>query len=277
MNSAANLRLLGKSVVVSVSGGFKVYVAYLMLNVRPNVALCIASALIIYSVYTLDRTFKSREDEINRKREEGISVKSALFVVNTSLIIAVMILISEGISPIVAFWPFIIGFLYTKGVKVGKKAWKLKGSFGVKNFVVAFTWASVLGMLIYPAAGSFSALILISTFFFFKSFINTIIYDCRDMKGDFLAGLKTIPVCLGEARTRATLLLLHSLLHISILTLALLGLAEIEMVILLYSWTIGLLYILFYKNFKSAALRDAMIDGEWIHMIIFRTLVIRLY
>lgn len=277
MSSATTLRLLGKSVVVSVSGGFKVYVAYLMLNVRPNVALCIASALIIYSVYTLDRALKSKEDEVNRKREESVGTSSALLVVNASLVIAVMILINEGISPVVAFWPFIIGFLYAKGLKLGKKIWKLKGSFGIKNFVVAFTWTSSLGMLIYPAAGSFSMLILISTFFFFKSFINTIIYDYRDAKGDYLAGLKTIPVYLGEARTRIILQLLNSLLHISIITLVLLGLAEIEMLILLYSWIVGLIYISFYTNFKRANTRDAIIDGEWIHMVIFRILVIRLY
>lgn len=270
------LGLLSTSVLVSVSGGFKVHLAFLMTNAETNPALCGASAFIIYSVYTLDRAFEPKEDEVNRREGAKANGKVAIVLASVFLMVGAVILSKEGIPPVVAFLPLMVGFLYAKGVKIGENTWKIKGSYGVKNFVVAFTWSSLLGVFIYTEVKCFSSLILVCVFFFVKSFINTVIYDCRDMEGDSVVGLKTIPIFLGRARTKVILHILHSLSHFILALLVLSGLAEMGTIVLLYSWGIGSIYIYFYVNSDRRNFRDVAIDGEWIHATIFRDFVTRL-
>lgn len=272
----STLGLLSTSVIVSVSGGLKVYLASLMINAEADPALCGASAFITYAVYTLDRAFEPKEDKVNRQDGAKANEKTAIILAGVLLMAAAAIFSKEGFSPIVAFLPLVVGFLYRKGIKIGENTWKLKASYGVKNFVVAFTWSFLLGTIIYPIAECFFSLISVCAFFFVKSFINTVIYDCRDVEGDSLIGLKTIPVFLGRARTQVTLQIFHSLSH-SILTLLVLsGLAEMEMVVLLYSWVIGSIYIHLYVNSRGRNFRDVVIDGEWIHATIFRVFMTQL-
>ncbi|MFH1773433.1 MAG: UbiA family prenyltransferase, partial [Methanobacteriota archaeon] len=264
------------SVMIAVSGGFRVYVAFLLLGVKPEVTICLAMILITYATYTLDRAVKTKEDEINRRGEESAKRSLALLVVGASLLVAILILIKQGISPLIAFFPFMIGFAYSKGIKIGKISLKLKRSLGIKNIVVAFTWASTICALIYSWAGSYLQLLLIFAFFFLKSFINTVICDCRDVKGDSLAGLTTLPVYFGEARTKMILQLLHSSFHLSVIALILLKLIEFETIILLYSWMAGMIYIPLYANSKKTIFRSAVVHGEWVHMLMFRSIAIQL-
>jgi len=59
-------------------------------------------------------------------------------------------------------------------------------------------------------AGDYSASIFVFPFFMMKSFINTVIWDFRDVKGDDAAGIKTLPIWLGEKKTRKLLQLMHT-------------------------------------------------------------------
>lgn len=272
MGFSSTARLLSSSLLLAVSGGFKVYIAYLMLGLEQRAIPCLASSLIIYSVYTLDRSIKSREDEVNLM-QRGANRRLCLFFAGGSLLAAALILSGGGISPLVAFWPLAVGLLYSKGLKLGKSTLKLKGSLGVKNFVVAFTWASSLLMLMYPFCSSYPELLMVSIFFL-KSLMNTIIYDFRDVEGDSLAGINTLPLHLSRERAQTMLYLLHLLLHTSILALVLLGFVRIDVVILLYSFFAGMLYILLYIN-GGRKLRDVVVDGEWIHMAVFRDIFYR--
>ncbi len=49
------------------------------------------------------------------------------------------ILAGEEMLPL-AFITFVTGYLYSKGIKIGKFALKLKGGLWVKNIVVGLTW-----------------------------------------------------------------------------------------------------------------------------------------
>lgn len=276
MSFAATLRLLSASSLIAVSGGFRVYVAFLLLGAEPVLSVCFAMVLITYATYMMDRAVKSKEDEINRV-EEGNARRSYGFLAGcTSLLVGILILLKEGISPAVSFFPLVVGFLYSRGIKIGKISLRLKQGSGVKNIVVAFTWASTICAFTYPWAKDYLQLILIFSFFFFKSFINTVICDCRDIKGDSLAGLTTLPVYFGEAKTRMILQLLHSSFHLSVIALVLLGLVRFETIILLYSWIAGLIYISLYANSKKTSFRSVVVHGEWVHMSVFRNLMIRL-
>ena len=62
--------------------------------------------------------------------------------------IGTYILAKEGMLAL-AFVPLITGYLYSKGIKIGKFALKLKGGLGMKNIVVGLTW----GIFIAGLAG----------------------------------------------------------------------------------------------------------------------------
>ncbi len=142
------LKLLNSSTILAISGAFRLYVAFLLLKIDPILLLCLAAGLIVYSVYTLDRTVKSEEDEINRSDEISANRTLVAAVALFALLIGLFILTFLRLSPFAAFFPFFMGFMYSKGVTIKGLSIKLKDGLEVKNFVVAFTWAVFLCSLI---------------------------------------------------------------------------------------------------------------------------------
>ena len=81
MSSAATLRLLSSSLIVAVSGGFRLYIAFLLAGKEPDITLPLAAILIVYATYTMDRAIKTKEDEINRQEEMNANKNFVLFLV----------------------------------------------------------------------------------------------------------------------------------------------------------------------------------------------------
>ncbi len=263
------INLLNASTIVSISGGLRFYVAFLLAQKKPDITICIAAILMVYATYTFDRAVKRKEDEINRTDEKNANKNLALFIVFASSLAAILILAENRMSAIIVFFPFAMGLIYSKGINIGRFSLDLKRGLGIKNCFVAFTWSFTIIALVRPAGSP--QLILIFIFFFLKSFINTMIFDCRDAIGDSYAGLKTFPVYFGEARTRLMLQIINSSLHFILIALALLNLAEFELFILFYSWVGGIIYIFLYATSKKIIFRSLVVHGEWAHMLLFRS------
>lgn len=270
MSLAATLLLLRASVLVAVSGGFKLYVAFLLLGAEPRAVLCAAFTLLVYAVYTMDRALGCREDAVNRGEFEQAHRGCGLLAACLSFAASLLVLLWIGVLPVAAFFPLAAGLMYSRGARIAGASLRLKGGLGVKNLTVAFTWAFTIAAFLYPWAGSIAELVMVFVFFFVKSFINTVIYDCRDARGDALAGLVTLPVFLGMSKTRAFLHGLHAALHLCLAALVLLGFIEFQPVILVYSGGAGFLYISLYANGRRAVLRDLLVDGEWVLAVVFR-------
>ncbi|MFZ2412489.1 MAG: UbiA family prenyltransferase [Candidatus Methanoperedens sp.] len=277
MGHAATLRVLGSSTINSISGGFRLYIAFILAGDVPDLILCFAFSFVVYSVYTLDRALKSKEDEVNRPEEKNADKNFVLIIVFAFLVTALLILIVKKISPFAALLPFVIGFLYTKGIKISDISIKFKQGLGVKNFVVALTWAFTIVAFIYNFIENYLLGFLIFSFFFFKSFINTVLFDCKDIDGDSIAGLITIPVYFGEKRTGIILQLINSSFHITVAAFVLSGMVAFDAIILAYSWVAGLIYISLYANRKKTIFRSVIVHGEWIHMLAFRNLAIQFF
>lgn len=275
MGNAATLRVLGSSTINSISGWFRLYIAFLLAGEVPDLILCFAFSFVVYSVYTLDRALKSKEDEVNRPEERNADKNFVLIIVFAFLVTALLILMVKKISPLAALLPFVIGFLYTKGIKIGGISIKFKQGLGVKNFVVALTWAFTIVAFIYNFIENYLLGFLIFSFFFFKSFINTVLFDCKDIDGDSIAGLATIPVYFGERKTGIILQFINSSFHLAVAAFVLLGLVAFDAIILIYSWMAGLIYISLYANRKKTIFRSVIVHGEWIHLLAFRNLALQ--
>lgn len=271
----ATSRVLGSSIINAASGWFRMCIAFLLVGEIPDFLLCLAFSFVVYAVYTLDRTLKSREDEVNRPELKNANKSIIFFIVSSFLISALLILGIKKVSPLAAFLPFIIGYIYTKGVKIGSVTIKFKQGFGIKNFVVAFTWGFTIVAFIFNFIEYYLQVFLVFAFFFFKSFINTVIFDCKDVEGDSMAGLATIPVYFGEKATRIILQLMNSSFHLSIVIFMFSGLLKFDNFILYYSWAAGLIYISLFANGKKTIMRSLVVHGEYAHMLAFRNLALQ--
>jgi 4-hydroxybenzoate polyprenyltransferase len=277
IGSSPTINLLKSSILVSFSGALRIHIAFLLLHIQSVFLNCLAGGLIIYAVYTLDRAMDAEEDIANRPELKGASRKTALIISLICFLAGAAILTANGLI-LIAFLPLITGYLYSKGARIGKFNLKLKGGLGMKNLVVGITWGAFIAGIAGIYATDLFAPAIVFLYFGLKLFINSAIYDFKDIKGDTLAGLKTIPVVLGQKKAKILLLSLHTLSHIILFMSIITGILAFEPIILGYSFIIGLLYI---KNFAEPvevetrnrlARRLFMIDGESTTIVGLRTI-----
>ena len=278
MNSqlASTIRLLTTSVPVAISGVFRLYIAFLFLGIAPQIYIYLAGFLVIYSTYTFDRALENEEDKINRKELATSRKDIAVFVCIVSIIVSTILLYREGLT-FMAFLPFVTGYVYSKGITFGKHKLKLKGNFGVKNLIVSFTWGIFIAGIALHMAGDYSASIFVFPFFMMKSFINTVIWDFRDVKGDDAAGIKTLPIWLGEKKTRKLLQLMHISLHFWIAAAMLYEYIISEISILLVSSFAGIINTIYWTRPDCIhdsgirrTIRNTLVNGEFMLAVVLK-------
>ena len=236
---------------------------------------CLAGGLIVYAVYTLDRALEPAEDAINRSELKGANKKLALFVCLITFAVGCYILNSSGLL-LIALMPLVAGYLYSKGLNIGRIKLKLKGGLGVKNLVVGITWGTFIASIAGVGLETILSVFLVFFYYGSKLFINSTIYDFKDVKGDLMAGIKTLPVSLGEKNTRRLLLTLHIGSHLLLISAILMHLLAFEPVVVTYSLAIGLLYIFrLTKNRENETPlgkieRLFLVDGEAASIIYLR-------
>lgn len=245
-SSAEYLPLLYSLLIVSVSGALKLRFAYTFLGMQIPASHFVAAALITFAAYAFDRGIENKEDDRRSERQKQVLIGCAVLCILISIILFP--------NPALLL-PFLIAFFYTKGVS----GFRLKGGFGIKNCVVAFTFA--LGMMIFIGVFSFPAL-LVYLFFFSKSFINTIIYDVRDVQKDTAAGISTIPAVLKPFQLLMLLLAISCCAHFLLIAGYLKGIFTGGGVLILSSIH-STVYILLYTG-RCGVLRNTLVDGEWI-------------
>lgn len=277
-NLFPTINLLNSSVLVSLSGALRIYIASLLLLGTMNILNCLAGGLIVYAVYTLDRALEPAEDAINRSELKGANKKLALFVCLITFIVGCYILNSSGLL-LIALMPLVAGYLYSKGLNIGRIKIKLKGGLGVKNLVVGITWGTFIASIAGVGLETILSVFLVFFYYGSKLFINSTIYDFKDVKGDLMAGIKTLPVSLGEKNTRRLLLTLHIGSHLLLISAILMHLLAFEPVVVIYSLIIGLIYIFrLTKNRENETPlgkieRLFLVDGEAASIIYLRAAV----
>lgn len=214
MGIHGKVKLLKVSLVVSISGSSMLYLAAIFADESISARSYIAFFLIVYSAYTLDRIRGGDEDKINRQENSNANKAFAAYISFIAFFIALAILIlQENIFP--AILPVMTTYLYSKEFKICRTRINLKKMPFMKNFVVAFIWSGCV--VLFLKGSVFLIKFYIFAFFFIKVFINTVIYDFRDIRGDRAAGLETIPIVMGEKNGRRFLLLLHFILYIGVI------------------------------------------------------------
>jgi len=263
----ATFRLLNSASLVGFSGGLRFYLAFLLAGIAPSLLLVIAASLIIYATYTLDRSLDNKEDEVNHKEFAGASKTAGLAASGIAILAGISLFFSrELFSPPV--FPFIVGILYSRGIPVGTRCIKLKAGFGIKNLVIGITWGGMIGLVILSTGEAVAALV-IGIYFGMKLFINSTIFDLKDVEGDLAAGIRTLPVVLGERRLKYLLFSICIIQHMIIALAVMSGILVHATIFLAYSFIISGIVILYYSPaFEADAswlrrkLRILTINGE---------------
>jgi 4-hydroxybenzoate polyprenyltransferase len=239
-------QLIVSILVVTLSGALKLQFAYGFLGDHVPITEFAAIALIAYAAYAFDRGVENKEDE-----KRGSGFKKGLLATAVLATVGAFALYPNPALIV----PFLVAYLYTKGIG----GFRLKGSMGAKNCIVALTWS--LSILIF--LGTFSVpVMLVCLFFFCKSFVNTVIYDVRDVEKDRMAGILTIPTMLTRAQVTILLFGLSLAAHMVVIGAYFSGFI-VGIDVLFISLIHSSFYIVAYCN-KLEMFRNAFVDGEWI-------------
>jgi 4-hydroxybenzoate polyprenyltransferase len=238
-------RLLNSSTVVAISGALRLHVAFLLAGIAPRIFEYLAFAMIVYATYTLDRTLECKEDAINRSELAGADKNAGIIACIATFLVGAAILMHDGIY-LAPFFPFIIGYIYTHGIRIGGFSLRLKAGAGVKNLIIGITWGGTIALIAGQWCTSLVTVSVIFLFFMLKVFITSCVNDFKDVQGDVAAGIRTLPACLGEGLTKTVLIaallgsygvILYALLHAVI---------RQEWVLLTFGFLIMFVFLLIY-------------------------------
>ena len=205
--------LVYSNLITAVSCSALTLLTFLLLNcpvIVPIMLVVFSGTLLIY---TFNRFTDIHEDSINLPERVTFirNFGKVILLIALFLYIVSLALVASGstIAGIVAVIPVIIAVLYSY--------FRLKKIFLIKNILIST--GGVCSVLVAGTYYSvFSATMFFLTVLVFNSiFVNTLIFDVKDMKGDKACNIQTIPTRYGLRRTKyCCYLLLISLFLITI-------------------------------------------------------------
>jgi len=244
---ARTLRLLNASTVVALSGGMRLHVAFLLAGIAIRIPVYIAFTLIVYATYTLDRTLDCKEDMMNRDDLAGADRNLGIIACGLTFLAGAVLLVSDGII-FAPFFPFIIGYLYSHGIRFGPLNLRFKAGAGIKNAVIGITWGGTIALIMSRWCSEIITIGVIFLFFALKVFITSCVNDFKDVRGDVAAGIHTLPARLGEGLTKKVLIAILLGSYLVMLYALLHALVQNEWVLLGFGFLITLVFLLVYTS-----------------------------
>ncbi len=259
--------LISTSLFLAINGSFKVLFSGLLFNTF-SLNMDAVTFLTTFSTYGLNKLTDLKEDSINTpERAKAIKKIELIFKISVALSFFLSLVLGffESILtlPILLF-PLFMGILYS--IRLSRKIPRLKDITGVKNLTIALSWSvgSTFFPLIYLTNKKIVLILLVFYIFFIKSYINSIIFDIRDIEGDRMSGVRTIPVSLGREKTKILLIILNSTLLPWLLIFQ--HYFTKYFYVLLFSIAYGYWYIMHFCGACSRPGKslDLLVDGEFI-------------
>jgi 4-hydroxybenzoate polyprenyltransferase len=263
------------SLFIATSGCLKTFFSFSLYGITPSFPLLLATFMAIYSVYGLNKITDTEEDQLNApERSNLISSNEKLFKYTSGAcyIFAVAIAILYGWKVLlIILFPLMAGIIYS--IKIHPRIPRLKDIFAVKSLIVALSWTvgnTFLPLVDQTETCIMTHLIVISaifSFFFIKSFINTILFDLMDVEGDRKIGARTIPVVLGYKYTIKLLIILNTV-HTALLLISItFGFFQSMIIPMVFCLIYGYIYILYFYHNQNRFQMDVLVDGEWILLV----------
>ncbi|MEA2034059.1 MAG: UbiA family prenyltransferase [Euryarchaeota archaeon] len=165
--------------------------------------------------------------------------------------------------------PLVSGIFYSIPLLPrGFKYRRLKDIPFVKNFIVGLAWAIPIALLPVVFTGFCAGRMTVAVglfFFFFLSFVNSTVFDIRDVEGDAESGVQTIPVIIGIRSTRILLSVMNLISSVVVLVFCKGYLSPVETAIIagIAIYVQGYI-ILFNGNRLNRIMYDLVADGQYL-------------
>ncbi len=238
----------------------------IMIHRDISIPLILISYLVTQVIYTLNHYREIQLDIVTNpeRARHLIASKNVLpFLISFYVIsiITLLVLFSNYITIIFTLVLGFLGFFYLKNLT--------KTIIGFKNYYVAFLWAAASVLLPYLFFSiTFDKLFyFIFIFIFVRWLINTTFFDLKDVDGDRLEGLKTIPVVIGVNKTLYLLAFYNIISAFILLFLVYSRMIELSFISYLFFIIYTIAYLLLAVNADKEKIRKIsyiMVDGEYI-------------
>ena len=138
-----------------------------------------------------------------------------------------------------------------------------------KNIIVGLSWGAIpLLVGAYFSSHFSTAVLVLFGFFSVGFFINTVIFDIKDIEGDTNEGVKTLPNTYGVEGTKTILHLVNVFLAAVTVILGILGVVPPSFLILLLFNSYVTIYILYAKQEQGPVFYGLFVDGECIFLAV---------
>lgn len=267
--------LISSSLFVATVGFSAIYISFSLFEISPRPKLFFASILVTLTIYNLNKLTDKEEDAFNvPERADFIKnrEKHVIFFSTLSYGIGLVLgLLVDVLAVFILLFPLVSGIVYSVKIFSGIR---LKDIFAIKNVIVALSWAVVAAFLpIICSQQTLTLTLFIFYFLFIKTFVNTVIFDVRDVEGDRRIGTKSIPVVIGIHKTRYLLLAIQSTLIIWLGISLYHGLFIRYLPVLILNLIYEYYYIFYFCNEKTKDKKelsfDLILDGGWIILAVF--------
>ena len=267
--------LIVSSFFIGIINLLLIYFCFLLFRLTLNLNILLAGFFLTFSIYNLNKLTDKAEDLVNAPERANYVIgkeKSILCFSIVAYIFALLLGISTNVLSVpILLFPFFIGIVYSTKILSIFGLSRLKDIVFMKNFVVTLSWtveAIFLSAIFLP--GTSITILLLFYFVFIKLFINAVSFDIRDIEGDRISGVRTLPVTLGNHKTKNLLLILNSTLIPWLAFSYFSGFFHQYLFVLIFAIAYGYWYIIHFckEGIKIGKSMDLLVDGEWIPVVI---------
>ncbi|NQE45136.1 Digeranylgeranylglyceryl phosphate synthase [ANME-1 cluster archaeon GoMg2] len=267
--------LIVSSIFIGIINLLLIYFCFLLLGLALNLYILLAAFFLTFSIYNLNKLTDIAEDLVNApERAEYVIGKEKVILCFSIIayIFALLLGISTNILSVpILLFPFFIGLIYSTKILSVFGLSRLKDIVFMKNFIVTLSWTvEAIFLSAIFLHGTSLTILLLFYFVFTKIFINAVSFDIRDIEGDRISGVETIPVVFGRRKAKNLLLILNSTFIPWLAFSYLAGYFHQYLFVLIFAIAYGYWYILHFckEGLKIGKSMDLLVDGEWIPIVL---------
>jgi len=265
-------QLAHANLLLAFSTAGAVYLVQLVLGLPQDPNPILILFLVTFAIYNFNRHTDKEEDQINHPERVAFISKygKALAVLSLFAYITAIILSLYGGrgAQLLVMLPLVAVMLYSLRwfPKNSGTIKRLKELFITKNFVVSGAWTTTVVFLpiFYSEQGITMLSLILFTFFFIRLFINTVVFDMRDVFGDRKREVHSLPVMLGYNYSRKLMIALNLFTLTFTAILPVIGAVPEMFYLFTVSVLYGQVYLLLSASKKNLRfLCDVIVDGEF--------------
>jgi len=178
--------LVSSSLFVALALFSVVYFSFLSLQITPNWPLFLASFLVTFSIYNLNKVTDKKEDMLNSpERLNYVGNRDKLLIILSfvayGVALAIGVLSGEILVIVVLLIPLWVAIVYS--VRLSPNLPRVKDIFVAKSLAVTASLVFSTLLLAYICSRNNFLVLFWGYFLFLKIFINTTLFDVRDVSG----------------------------------------------------------------------------------------------